>query len=466
LHLSPAVGAALDQAGWAADDARLRDTVPVVARGGNLVYLVPPSPAWAVPVLAGLAGQAASGKRVLILAPAEALEAWAAAAAPLLSELHWHAARGESRALRLLRADQLEALLLTPDAALALVRRSALKLEAVASIALLWPERFTGDALDLLLQDLPGDAQRVIVSAAPATAGGLAERHARKALMAGPLSGESQTSPAGPVRSAATSWNGRAQAVAQVIELLDPEHAVVWAVDRRGEAGLREVVPVHTATLVTARPEAADLIICWDAPTPEQFRELQDVGEVVLLTPPGAEGWPRRLGTLVRPLRLPGFVDDVLARAAARRDEIRRMLDDSALDAEAVAVAPLFERYEPTRVAAALYALWTRADDRPASPEPADAGAAATARLWVGVGQRDGATANDLMAALVKEVGVERTRIGKIEIRESFSLVEVPAAEAGTIAERLSGVTIRRRRATARLDRGARPPLDRARRAP
>jgi ATP-dependent RNA helicase DeaD len=70
------------------------------------------------------------------------------------------------------------------------------------------------------------------------------------------------------------------------------------------------------------------------------------------------------------------------------------------------------------------------------------------------------------VAALVKEVGVERTRIGKIEVRESFSLVEVPAAEAGPIAERLSGVTIRRRRATARLDRGARTTLDRARRAP
>jgi hypothetical protein len=51
---------------------------------------------------------------------------------------------------------------------------------------------------------------------------------------------------------------------------------------------------------------------------------------------------------------------------------------------------------------------------------------------------------------------VDRSHIGKIELRESFSLVELPAGEAERIAERLTGVMIRRRKVAARLDKGAR----------
>ena len=70
------------------------------------------------------------------------------------------------------------------------------------------------------------------------------------------------------------------------------------------------------------------------------------------------------------------------------------------------------------------------------------------------MGQRDQATPGDLVAALVKELGVDRGRIGKIEMRESFSLVELPAGEAERIAERLTGVMIRRRKVAARMDKG------------
>jgi hypothetical protein len=52
---------------------------------------------------------------------------------------------------------------------------------------------------------------------------------------------------------------------------------------------------------------------------------------------------------------------------------------------------------------------------------------------------------------------MDRTRIGKIEVREVYCLVEVPAEEAEEIARRMNGMTIRRRRVTARVDRGAGP---------
>jgi len=49
---------------------------------------------------------------------------------------------------------------------------------------------------------------------------------------------------------------------------------------------------------------------------------------------------------------------------------------------------------------------------------------------------------------------VERASIGKVDLRESFSLVEVPAAAAERIASALGGRTLRGRRLTARVDRG------------
>ena len=84
--------------------------------------------------------------------------------------------------------------------------------------------------------------------------------------------------------------------------------------------------------------------------------------------------------------------------------------------------------------------------------------------MYVGVGKKDGATVNDLVAVLTKEVRIERGKIGRVELRDAFSLVEVPAQDAERVASALNGTTIRRRRVTARVDRGtpARAPATRA----
>ena len=48
-----------------------------------------------------------------------------------------------------------------------------------------------------------------------------------------------------------------------------------------------------------------------------------------------------------------------------------------------------------------------------------------------------------------------RESIGRIELRDGFSLIEVPAGDAERIARALSGATIRKKRLVARVDRGA-----------
>ena len=49
LHLSAPVARTLESWDWQAPDPRLRDAVPTVARGHNVVLVLPPSPAAAAP---------------------------------------------------------------------------------------------------------------------------------------------------------------------------------------------------------------------------------------------------------------------------------------------------------------------------------------------------------------------------------------------------------------------------------
>jgi ATP-dependent RNA helicase DeaD len=120
--------------------------------------------------------------------------------------------------------------------------------------------------------------------------------------------------------------------------------------------------------------------------------------------------------------------------------------------ANLIALAPLFEQYEATAVAAALLGLWQGARDSGLGAR--DSGPGVPVRLWVSVGKRDGATPSDLVAVLVRECEVSKEAIGKIEVRESFSLVDIDAGVGPEqVAERLTGKTIRKRRLVARPDR-------------
>ena len=145
-------------------------------------------------------------------------------------------------------------------------------------------------------------------------------------------------------------------------------------------------------------------------------------------------------------------MDTVTAAAAGQRAAIVRALETGKPDRAFLTLAPLFERHDPAAVAAALFDLWTSSGPAEApSPVPDIPG---TAKLFVGVGKKDGATANDFVAVLTKDLRVERGKIGRIELREAYSLIEIPAQDAEKVALALNGVTIRRRKVTARVDRG------------
>jgi len=461
LHLQAATATALQDLGWTPQDPMAKDVAPTAARGHNLVAVTPPVPAYAAPALAGMLQQLERGRLGLVLVPPSQLEEWGALAYQLArdSNARVQVARGTARAMRRLRAESLDLLVTTPDTALSLITRSALPMDSVSSLLLAWPEMLLGEeAITPLMQDLPKEAQRLVFTSEPDRTPALADRYARKALTIG---GGAEAPSSSPVRTVATSWSGRVRALGELIELLDPSGLTVWTADRHYHQAIAEVTAVQPGLeLTTGDAPSGAMVIAFDLPTGVRLQQLQSAGEVVLLVPPGTETYVGRIAAKRRPLLLPGPVDELRAVESAERAAIKQAIENAQSSRALLTLAPLFERHDPTLVAAALYQLWTQS-----APAPAPAAASqATARIYVGVGKKDGANANELVAVLTKELRVDRSKIGRIELRDTYSLIELPAAEAEQVASALNGRTIRRKRVSARVDRGpSRPPRENVR---
>jgi ATP-dependent RNA helicase DeaD len=325
-------------------------------------------------------------------------------------------------------------------------------MESIAGLFLAWPESWLEDeSLTPLMQDLPKETQRIIYTAESGRAGDLVERYARKALTV--QASDLEGSPAGPVRTVSVSWARRVHALGDLVELLDPTSLAIWTADRSSHAAIAERVALREpeVRVVTGDAPTTGTIIAFDLPTTGRLRQLVGAGEVVLLVPPGTESYVARIAGPRRPLQLPGLMDSVASTAGAQRSAIVRALEGGKLDRSLLTLAPLFERHDPTAVAAALFELWSSSAPVTA-PVPADL--PAVSKIYVGVGKKDGATANDLVAVLTKELRVERGKIGRIELRDAYSLIEIPAQDAEKVATGLNGATVRRKRVTARVDRG------------
>ncbi len=468
-ELTPEVASNLARLGWSAADVAADAALPVAARGANLVTAIPPAVAWSDPLLATLLSRlAASDGRLLLLSPPELLAEWGRTLSRLAegTPLDSFVATGAKRAERRIEQAPPRILVATPAAALALQARSALHAEAITAVLFAWPERWQDEAaLAALAADLPRDAQRVVITsdAAAVTApGAIAERYLHRA----PLFGVTAAAgPHGPVRTLSAAWSTRAAAVASAVEALDSDAALVWTTDARDHVMIADALGGALRRLdivVRSTPDAASLapgatILCYDPPDEPALAALCAAGPVVLLVPPGTEPYLTRVAAPRRPLAVLPALAAEFRNDAERRERIAALAAAGPESGAFYALAPLFEMHEPSLVAAALWQLWRASDEgRPAGPAPAVAPTAAgeTTRVWVSAGRRDGTTTADLVAVLVREAKVDRALIGRIELRDTFSLVEVPAADADRIARELAGKTIRRRKLAARIDRG------------
>lgn len=176
------------------------------------------------------------------------------------------------------------------------------------------------------------------------------------------------------------------------------------------------------------------------------------------------------------------------------RERVRQRLERSDDDPELLVLEPLLAEHGAARVAAALAGLLR--ERAPAPPEPAP-GAQAEApaerrearaerraghvaggrepgagrgrrsepgggepgtrgawfRLYVNAGSRDGVGPDDIVGAITGETGAVGAQIGRIDVRPSYTLVDVDSQIAEAVMAGLSGANIKGRQVVARPDR-------------
>ena len=491
VHVTAALAAELERAGWSDSEPRGRDLAAAAARGTNLVVESPPSPWHALPVLAGLLSHSPAGpRRLLILASADGLDEWAEIIAPLAaaSATPLLTATGPARTARQLGTLEHWILLTTPGTALTLVQRSALKISTLTALALLWPEQLGAESvLEALMADVDKDAPRAVITTEPQLMTSLGDRYARRSLQmtlpAPAAAASTEVAPIGAIGKVylvSVPRRQRAAAVSGVLEVLDPADPYLWSPSENELASTLSAQSGVSLLTGDTRPSGQrPLVIALEIPAPVRLAALTERADVVLLIPASGLAWARRVAPGALSLRLPGALESAQDAAAHRRQQVAARLEAGTPTEGLLTLAPLFERYDPASVAAAIYGLWSNAPrqnigtDAPAlSASSPPSNPTGTARVWVSLGKKDSGTANDLVGCLTRECRVDRTQIGRIELREAFSLIEVPAADAEKIADRLTGITIRGRRMTARVDKGVsgpagdRPPRSSASRGP
>ncbi len=412
-------------------------------------------------------------------------------------------------------ADEAEVLVTPAGDLMQSVRSSSLKLDDVEAVvvdgASSIAELGDWDAVDAAIELLPRDAQRVMFTAELSLpVQDLVERRVKRALsfpaeaaladerapesgkigyvlvgerekvdvLARQLRSGREGSGPPPVIFCRTD-----EAAADLAEILSVRGFLVGAAD---DTDVDVAVAASDASRAELLEEADDSLgqtISFDVPADARTLSARHGGDTdaVILVEPGRLAHLREiarqaaLGTRALPLPVEG--GPTAKRLAGFRDQVRRAIASEDLEAQMLLLEPLLDEFPAVEVAAALAALLRHrrpnaqpqqqpsADAAPSAPRArAEAGAppATWSRLFVGVGSRDEIRPGDLVGALAGEAGIPGSKIGKIEIRDSFSIVEVEASVAEAVIRAVNGTSMKGRSVRVDYDRGA----DRGRRSP
>jgi ATP-dependent RNA helicase DeaD len=462
-------------------DQDVTETVGVT-RGQNVVYVLPHDRAsiaqFAGPALERLEPAAAELQMLVVTADADAAAA-ATGVVTRLAEaraLRAVAATSAKRAARLLRARPAHIVAGAPAELLSLVQGATLKLDRTRVVVLAWADEIlsagAGSTLETVLADIPKEAARVIVTAETTPeVEALIERYARRARRVAPAVADDTA--ALPIRFVSASASARVGALRRVLDQLDPASAAVYVRSEESERSVAEALAAlgyagdEAPVRVTrgAAADGAELVVLFDMPaTHQELRGLAGAqpGAIIALAQPRQLPTLRVLagGGAVTPLALPEAAARARGRDEATRDEIRRELAAGAYGRELLALEPLLDDYDGVEVAAATLRLLERARAERAAAVAAAAEQTSgppMTRLFINVGAKDNARPADLVGAIANEGGVSRAQIGRVDLRETYSLVDVDAKVASDVATKLTGTMIRGRRVQARLE-SERPP--------
>lgn len=396
----------------------------------------------------------------------------------------------------------------TADSALSRVRASELKLDALEAVLV---DGFDAvRALDRVeeldaVMGLVEDVQRVVrADTASDALDQYATRAVRRALRIPARSAEPAVGGSGALAGVNLSvvelgHADPADAVADIAGRTDGPLLLYLRVPARGDdlevelqaRGLDTAPGDDGGALRVGRGDAEPTAVSVDVPASadELGRRHAQGGYVVVRAAelPHLRAIANEVGANLEPAPMRRGEDPHLARF---RERVRRALQEEDLGAQALVLEPLLRERPASEVAAALSALLR--SDRPAA---ADAEAPAAGRgveegvgqgvgsgkpaapptsthLYMSIGERDGVRPGDLVGAITGEAGVSGDKVGRIDIRDNFSVVEVETPIARRVIDALNGKTVKGRSVRVDYDRreggeaerkggGARPPGDR-----
>ena len=489
LDLAPELVEALASEGIETPTRLQEQLIPVIRRGNDVVALAGPGSgilaAYAAPLLERV-GAEEEGPLILVLAAtSERAEALAESAGRLGSVTgHRVAALGPLWVL----PDRAHVVAATPEEALARLKAGHLSLERIKAMVLDDAAGMAASgalaAAATLSEGLSPDVQRVVVCLPPSEAvEAFVDTHLRKAVHIPPRSSEEVASPTYRGEVTALEFHGPRDEAAlhAVADLMgEARHVAVFvrnedmAADLGDFLGLRGFragrpgdpdVPVWLATSSldgrTALDEAdAEGVVVLSADVPGDADALDrrhgaGRGGAILTLPREfahlkAAAQEAGYSVAVRPLPSPAVRASGLARLLEQLEEAAGTED---VEAYRALLEPAFEKHGAATIAAAAVALLRqRAAAAPSATEaPAPPDRVQTfVRLFVSVGKRDNVGPGDLVGAIAGEAGIDAGRIGRIELKDSFALVEVEQSVADRVIRGLNGTSIRGR--AARVD--------------
>ena len=328
------------------------------------------------------------------------------------------------------------------------------------------------DHLETLFNGLPKEAQRVICGQPfGSELSSFAEGHTRKAVTVPPVpveGGRTARPKGGRVLELQVVDETREEAALDaVIRLLqDPiRHVHVFAASEDQAADVGDFLSLHGFHCGAPGDESVPVWLAVD----DEEQDGSEVEEAVVATlsvsvPPGQESLVHRHGasgpaTVIAEVRELGHLRGTAAaagfelkrvrpprpaRVTGRIDELESKLAELVgsprLTPYYLLVEALLSRFTAAEIAAAcLHQLDEQAGkERQKGPAPSTA----WVRLFLTVGERDQVGPGDILGAVTGESGVPGSRVGKIDVRESHSLVEVRQDDAKKVIEALNGTTL------------------------
>jgi ATP-dependent RNA helicase DeaD len=405
------------------------------------------------------------------------------------------------RAARLFGERQPQIVIGGAEEILALVEGSSLKLGSLRAVVLAWVDEVAvagataTSAIETVMAEVPKDAARILVaSRLGPQARELAERYARRGLRAIERPAEDEAGPIA-IQYVTISATNRDAALRRLLDQLDPARAVVWTRTAESEADATKAIRWlgyrgATASVRVVRDAPlgeAGLAVLYDVPANREellsaLGSAQSAPQIVALAQPRQMDLVRALsgGGRVAPLTLGGPASAARRREESVRSELRSVLESGLAARELITLEPLLESYDGIEIAAAALRLLEQSRSSaakivaesprsgvaiargPGDGAPDDARATAPGegtKIFLTVGERDGIRAGDLVGAIAGTAGIPGTSVGRVEIRDTHSLVEIVGADAEVVASKITGISIKGRRVVARLER-ERPPRE------